>query len=86
VLWNPEESRIEMHLESLVAQRVKIPAYGEVPGFAVDFSAGETIHTENSYKFRFGAVDALLASAGFKAIRSWRDPQCFFAVTLATAV
>ncbi len=86
VLWNPVESRIEMHLESLVAQRVKIPAYGDVDSLAVDLAAGETIHTENSYKFRDGAVDLLLASAGFTATKAWQDPQHFFAVTLATAV
>jgi L-histidine Nalpha-methyltransferase len=86
VLWNPAESRIEMHLESLIAQRVRIPAYGDVTALAVDFAAGETIHTENSYKFTPAAVKALLASAGFKAKRSWQDVQHLFAVTLATAV
>jgi dimethylhistidine N-methyltransferase len=86
VLWNPGESRIEMHLESLTAQRVRIP---ESPGGAplmIDFASGETIHTENSYKFTPGAVNALLTSAGFRATRSWQDPQHLFAVTLATAV
>jgi L-histidine Nalpha-methyltransferase len=86
VLWSPAESRIEMHLESLIAQRVKISAYGGVAALAVDFAAGETIHTENSYKFTPGAVEALLASAGFKATRSWQDAHHLFAVTLATAV
>jgi L-histidine N-alpha-methyltransferase len=86
VLWNPAESRIEMHLESVVAQRVKIPAYDSVPAFLVDFAAGETIHTENSYKFTAAAVRALLASAGFEVTRSWQDPQHLFAVTLSTAL
>jgi L-histidine Nalpha-methyltransferase len=86
VLWNPTESRIEMHLESLIAQKVKIPAYGAVAALTLDFAAGETIHTENSYKFTTAAVEALLASAGFKATRSWQDAQHLFAVTLANAV
>jgi uncharacterized SAM-dependent methyltransferase len=75
-----------MHLESLVAQKVSIPAFGNVAAFTVDFAVGETIHTENSYKFTATAVNALLASAGFKATRSWQDSQHIFAVTLATAV
>jgi L-histidine N-alpha-methyltransferase len=86
VLWNPAASRIEMHLESLAAQRIHIPANSSGPSLAVNFAAGETIHTENSYKFTPAAVEVLLASANFKATRSWQDPQQLFAVTLATAL
>jgi len=86
VLWNRTASRIEMHLESRIAQRVHIPANPTGPAFTVSFAAGETIHTENSYKFTPTAVEALLASANFKAMRSWQDPQQLFAVTLATAL
>jgi dimethylhistidine N-methyltransferase len=86
VLWNPADSRIEMHLESLIAQRVHIPANSSGSALTIGFAAGETIHTENSYKFTPAAVDALLASASFKATRSWQDPQQLFAVTLATAL
>jgi L-histidine Nalpha-methyltransferase len=85
VLWNPVASRIEMHLESLVAQRVEIRGENDDSSFAVDFAPGETIHTENSYKFNPAAVKSLLASASFKVTRSWQDPQHLFAVTLATA-
>ena len=52
----------------------------------IHFAPGETIHTENSYKFTPAAVEALLASASFKAMRSWQDSQQLFAVTLATAL
>ncbi|MEI9978096.1 MAG: L-histidine N(alpha)-methyltransferase [Edaphobacter sp.] len=85
VLWNPTASRIEMHLESLIAQRVHLPANG-APALEIEFAAGETIHTENSYKFTLSAVNALLASAGFAVARSWQDAKGLFAVTLATAV
>ena len=85
VLWNPVESRIEMHLESLVAQRVHIPANSAGPALTLSFSPGETIHTENSYKFTLATVKALLASADFDVTRTWQDPQHLFAVTLATA-
>jgi dimethylhistidine N-methyltransferase len=86
VLWNPGESRIEMHLESLTAQRVHIPVNSNGSALTVGFASGETIHTENSYKFNPATVDTLLASASFKATRSWQDPQQLFAVTLATAL
>jgi len=86
VLWNAAESRIEMHLESLAAQRVHIPANSSGPALMVNFASGETIHTENSYKFTPAAVEALLASANFKATSSWQDPKHLFAVTLATAL
>jgi L-histidine N-alpha-methyltransferase len=86
VLWNPGAYRIEMHLESLTAQRVRIPANSSGPALTIHFAPAETIHTENSYKFTAPAVEALLASANFKAMRSWQDPQKLFAVTLATAL
>ena len=86
VLWNPVASRIEMHLESHVTQRVHIPADNGDVALTVDFASGETIHTENSYKFTPAAVEALLASANFEVTRSWQDPQRLFAVTLATAL
>ena len=84
--WNPTQSRIEMHLESLIDQQVHIPANSSGPSFTVDFVQGESIHTENSYKFTAAAVEALLVSAGFKRTNSWQDPQHLFAVTLAAAV
>ncbi len=85
VLWNPAASRIEMHLESRIAQQVHLPANG-APALTIDFAAGETIHTENSYKFTSPAVNALLSSSGFSATRSWQDAQGLFAVTLAAAI
>src|SRR6201999_4524468 len=51
-VWNDAESRIEMHLVSLREQAVR------VDGHVVHFARGETIHTENSYKYapeRFAA-------------------------------
>lgn len=84
--WNPTQSRIEMHLESLTAQRVHIPANSSGPALTINFTPGESIHTENSYKFTTTAVEALLSSASFKSTKSWQDPQHLFAVTLATAI
>ena len=57
-MWNARESRIEMHLESRIAQQVWI----EGLELTVDFAAGETIHTENSYKYRPEQAEAMLAA------------------------
>ena len=80
IRWNPDHSRIEMHLESLAAQRVSIPALD----LEIEFEAGETIHTENSYKFHLGDVEDLLKAAGFISPQRWRDDDGWFAVYLAT--
>jgi L-histidine Nalpha-methyltransferase len=84
-VWNPAPSRMEMHLESLVAQTVHIP--GPDPNFALrlSFRRGETIHTENSYKYRSGQPEALLQSAGFRPEHTWTDDRGWFAVCLARA-
>jgi L-histidine Nalpha-methyltransferase len=84
--WNLTQSRIEMHLESVTAQRVHIPANSSGPALIINFTVGETIHTENSYKFTPTAVESLLRAANFEATKSWQDPQHLFAVTLATAL
>lgn len=84
--WNPAESRIEMHLVSHANQTVHLPANAANPALSVHFTAGETIHTENSYKFTPAAVTQLLGSAGFAIAQSFFDPHRMFAVTLAQAV
>jgi dimethylhistidine N-methyltransferase len=81
-VWNDRESRIEMHLESLVAQEVPIPALD----LTVRFRRGEGIHTENSYKFTPDAASSLLARAGFARRREWTDSRRWFGVYLAEAV
>lgn len=79
-VWNAAESRMEMHLESLVAQPVA------VGGRTIAFAEGETIHTENSYKFTQGAVASLLGDGGFELTRTWTDSGGCFLVSLAAAI
>ena len=79
--WNPEHSRMEMHLDSLRAQVVQIPALD----LRLRFSAGESIHTENSYKYRPGQAESLLRAAGFEPEKTWTDEKNWFAVCLAKA-
>jgi dimethylhistidine N-methyltransferase len=65
--YNPERQRIEMHLASIRRQKVR------VAGKAINFRAGETIHTENSYKYTIDSFQTLAQSAGWAAVRSWTD-------------
>jgi dimethylhistidine N-methyltransferase len=78
-IWNPDASRVEMHLVSERTQRVRIPA----SRLAVTFEAGETIWTESSHKYRTSDVHAMLERAGFRAVGQWQDNG--FALTLAEA-
>lgn len=77
-VWNAAESRIEMHLVSRIAQRVRL----EGLDLEVNFSEGETIHTENSYKYRPGQVEAMLRRAGFEPAGRWTDARGWFGVCL----
>ena len=72
--YNVALGRIEMHLVSLAPQRVKIGAHR----FA--FEAGESIHTENSYKYSIGGFRALARGAGFRPREVWLDPEGRFAL------
>jgi dimethylhistidine N-methyltransferase len=77
--WNPRESRIEMHLESLRDQEV------EVAGRLFHFAAGETLHTENSYKFTVEGLARLAEAAGWRLERRWTSAHPAFAVVLLQA-
>ncbi len=78
--WNPAESRIEMHLVSAAAQTVTVPELG-----AIHFTPGETIHTENSYKFTQPSIAALLTPSSFTPVHTFQDPDHLYALTLAEA-
>jgi len=56
-----------------------------IPGaeLRVEFSAFETIHTENSYKFTRKTLGSLFDDAGFAVEQTWTDPQHRYALTLA---
>jgi uncharacterized SAM-dependent methyltransferase len=82
ISWNTDDSRIEMHLESCCDQSVSVAALDQ----SFTFKAGETIHTENSYKYRSGEAEELLNRAGFEPEQRWMDPKGWFAVYLASRV
>lgn len=72
--YEPVRQRIEMHLVSRVEQRVR------VCGRTFEFAAGETLHTENSYKYTVAGFRALAGRAGFVPGPVWCDPAGFFSV------
>jgi dimethylhistidine N-methyltransferase len=73
-IWNADASRMEMHLESLKDQRVR------VAGRSFAFAAGETIHTENSAKFTVERFAKLAEKAGWTLEASWLSVEPAFAV------
>jgi len=81
-VWNEQECRMEMYLISDTEQRVGIDALG----CELEFAAGDTIHTENSYKFTQKSIAWLLKQSGFALNRQWMDEKEWFAVNLAVAV
>lgn len=72
--YNASRGRVEMHLVSLVRQRVAIGRH------RFDFDAGETIHTENSHKYSVEAFRAFAANAGFAPKKVWRDRRGLFSL------
>jgi uncharacterized SAM-dependent methyltransferase len=53
-----------------------------VAGHSFDFAAGETLHTENSYKFTVEGFARLAAEAGWKLEREWASTHPAFAIVL----
>jgi L-histidine N-alpha-methyltransferase len=77
-LWNEAASRIEIYLESLRAQRVRIRDLG----LELSFAKGERIHTESSHKYDDARVDRLLGSASLARVRTFSDARRWFALHL----
>jgi dimethylhistidine N-methyltransferase len=72
--YNAADHRIEMHLESLKAQTIR------VAGHNFSFAKGGTIHTENSYKYTVDSFRALAEAAGWRPVAVWTDENDYFAV------
>jgi len=72
--YNSERHRIEMHLASNKRQKVR------VAGRSIEFRAGETIHTENSYKYTLESFAALARGSGWKPVSAWTDAGANFSI------
>jgi dimethylhistidine N-methyltransferase len=77
--WNETEARIEMHLE---AKRNVAFNIGQTP---FQMKAGETIHTESSYKYDLRGARLLLRAGGWAPVAHWTDTEDLFMVILAEA-
>lgn len=75
-LYNEDKGRIEMHLVSRATQQVHLLEQ------TFYFSEGETIHTENSYKYSVDEFRELAARAGFSADTVWVDADELFSIHL----
>lgn len=74
--YNEDEGCIQMFLHSDVAQTARIGAE------QFHFDAGETVHTENSYKYRPAEFTDLAAAGGFQVKDMWTDEREWFGVYL----
>ena len=73
-IYNRDRHRIEMHLISRKSQTVR------VRGHSFSFRAGETIHTENSYKYSLERFTALARGSGWTPRATWTDSSGLFSV------
>ena len=73
--YNAAAGRIEMHLVSLARQSVRVARHHRFR-----FERGESIHTENSYKYSVEGFRALAARAGYSGKKVWSDRKGLFAL------
>ena len=76
--YNEPEGRIEMHLISSDDQAVRI---GDN---VIEFTNGESIHTENSYKYDLSHFRDIAHETAFDVERMWTDERQFFSVQYLT--
>jgi dimethylhistidine N-methyltransferase len=73
-IYNRDQHRIEMHLVSRKPQNVRLL------GTTFNFRTGESIHTENSYKYSVERFGALARGSGWKVRQTWTDADRMFSV------
>lgn len=74
--YNADCGRIEMYLESLGDQTVRISDHN------IFVAGGERIHTENSYKYSPDEVQNMAREAGWRLKAQWHDPEQLFGLYL----
>ena len=79
--YNQSEGRVEIYIESLADQRVRI----EKLDLEIEFAAGELIHTENSYKYDKANIAHLAVATGFELSHTWLDSEERFSSNLLLA-
>lgn len=77
---NKQHSRVEMHLVSAIDQMVHIA------GTTIVLRQGETLHTENSYKYRLESLRQMALQSGFELEQVWTDDNDYYALILMKAI
>jgi dimethylhistidine N-methyltransferase len=72
--YNAPQQRVEMHLVSRKRQTIELHQHRYI------FEQGQTLHTENSYKFTIDGLRQLAARAGWRADTVWTDPDHLFSL------
>lgn len=80
--YNRKLRRIEMHLVSKTDQAAHIRSIGT----SFSFTKGESIHTENSYKYSLDQIRNMARESGFKVQRNFMDSKKWFSLTLMSPV
>lgn len=80
-IYDEQHGRIEMHLVSREKQRVRI----NVIDLEASFDDGETIHTENSYKYDLQILSELARDTRFNLEKTWFDRKQRFSFNLFAA-
>ncbi len=76
--YDPIVGRVQMFLESVVDQAVWIEALER----SFSFTAGERIHTEDSYKYSPAEIESLARAGGMFVERTWCDSRTLFSSNL----
>lgn len=77
--WNEASSAVEMHLVSEQPQQARLN------GDVFEFAKGQSIHTENSFKYASADMQQLASQAGFSLLDGWTDSNAHFQVQLFTS-
>tara|TARA_B100000315_G_scaffold257085_1_gene304743 strand:+ start:4213 stop:5193 length:981 start_codon:yes stop_codon:yes gene_type:complete len=78
--YNEDLGRIEMHLTSRLDQSI------EIGGQQFNFQKGESIHTENSYKYSIDEFIELAGGSGFGSVKAWTDADDYFSIHYMAAI
>jgi dimethylhistidine N-methyltransferase len=80
--YDEERGRVEIYIDSLAKQRVRIEALD----LEVDFEQDESVHTENSHKYSLREVEALARDSGFEVGRQWLDGRGYYSLNRFTPI
>jgi L-histidine N-alpha-methyltransferase len=76
--YNENEQRIEMHLKATKDRKIRINGNQET----LEIKKGETIHTENSYKFNREDIESIGRHAGLEKVSVFTDELNWFSLVL----